>query len=51
MLSKKELFDKAAEYDFDAIKEYLESDGDIAVYDGSGNSLLSALLEAYYRHV
>ena len=47
MLSKKELFDKAADYDFDAIKEYLESGGDIEVYDGGGNSLLSALLEAY----
>ncbi len=51
MLSKKELFDKAADYDFDAIKEYLEGGGDIEVYDGGGNSLLSALLEAYYRHV
>ena len=51
MLSIKELFDKASAYDFDAVKDYLESGGDIEVYDGGGNSLLSALLEAYYRLV
>ena len=51
MLTKEELFEKAFAYDFDAVKEYLEEGGSIEVYDGSGNSLLSALLDGYYNHV
>lgn len=46
MLSKKELFDKAADYDFDAIKEYLESGGDIEVYDGA----VTAFFLLCWRH-
>lgn len=51
MLSKEELFDRANQYNFDAIREYLESGGNTEVYDGGGRSLLTALLDAYYRLV
>lgn len=51
MLSKEELFDKADQYDFDTIREYLEGGGNIELYDGGGRSLLTALLDAYYRLV
>ena len=48
MLPKKELFDRANQYDFDAIREYLESGGNIEVYDGGGKSLLTALPSTEY---
>ncbi len=51
MLSKKELFEKIADYDFRVIKDYLENGGDIEVYDRYGNSILSAFIESYYYHV
>lgn len=51
MFTKEEIFRKAAAYDFDAVKEYLEQDGNPDIYDGSGRSLLTAVLAAYYEHV
>ena len=48
---RNEVFEKADSYQFEAVKEYLEQGGDIEVYDKDGNSLLSALLNAYYRLV
>ena len=51
MLTKEELFAKAAAYDFDAIRAYLESGGGIDIYDGYGKSLFAALLAGYYSCV
>lgn len=51
MFTKEEIFMKAAEYDFDAVKEYLEQGGNPDIYDSTGGSLLTAILAAYYYHV
>ena len=51
MFTKEGIFRKAAAYDFDAVKEYLEQGGSPDIYDGSGRSLLTAVLAAYYEHV
>lgn len=51
MFTKEEVFRQAAAYDFDAVKEYLEQGGNPNIYDGSGSSLLTAILAAYYKHV
>lgn len=48
MLSKEDVLEKANGYDFEAVREYIEQGGNTEIYDGSGNSLLSALLAGYY---
>ena len=51
MLSADAVFKEANNYDFDAVRDYLESGGEKDVYDVCGNSLLSALLSGYYTRV
>lgn len=47
---EKSVFDFAAEYNFDAIKEYVGAGNPINVCDGDGNSLLTAFLAGYVEH-
>ena len=48
MLTSEEVLKKASLYDFEAVKDYLEAGGNKEVYDGTGRSLLTNLLEGYY---
>ena len=50
MITKEEVLARASEYDFNAVKAYLEQGGTIDVYDGYGSSLLTSLLRGYYNH-
>lgn len=51
LLKKNEVFEKADSYQFDFVQEYLEQGGNAEIYDEYGSSLLTALLDAYYRLV
>lgn len=51
MLTSEEVFQKAFDYDFDAIKDYLEQGGNPEIFDEDGDGLLWAFLDGYYRHV
>ena len=44
------IFEQAANYDFDAIKEYFESGHSINICDESGSSLFAAFIDGYSRH-
>ncbi len=50
MMTKEEVFEHAKEYDFDAVKEYLEEGGNPLVFNGAGASLIALLLCGYYRN-
>ena len=51
MMTKEEVFERAKEYDFDAVKTYLEQGGNPLIFDGAGSSLIALLLWGYYKNV
>lgn len=51
MMTKEEVFERAKEYDFDAVKTYLEQGGNPLIFDGAGSSLIALLLRGYYWNV
>ena len=50
MISKEEVLNRALDYDFSAVKEYLDLGGSIDIYDGYGRGLLASLMCGYYMH-
>ena len=51
MMTREEVFERAKEYDFDAVKTYLEQGGNPLIFDGAGSSLIALLLWGYYKNV
>ena len=51
MMTKEEVFERAKEYDFDAVKTYLEQGGNPLIFDEAGSSLIALLLWGYYKNL
>ena len=50
MVLQNEVLSRAADYDFNTVRAYLEQGGTIDIYDRYGRGLLASLLRGYYKH-